>query len=508
FTQGGIPFANLGLVAVAVNPLANIGFVVNGTANNGYVLDLKNNQVLQTVAGFNSPQAVAVNPITNTAYIVNQGNNTVSVFPMATVAPNPFQILATSPATTFAHSPAVGITLSVVGNGFTGGSQVMLDGTAVPTTFVSTRQITAAIPAADVALARRYAVYVQNGAAISNVSDLTVIQPVTVGTSPVGVAVDPYLDQAVVTNSGSNSISVVNLLDGTQITPQAPSFFTTGSVPQGVAVLARTGQAVVTNNGSNDVTVLDEKGLNNVFNSPQTVALGSATLPIGVAIDPYDALAVITDTTVTSGNPAGGFSTFTVASQVSGEASLGNPIDYLPLGLAIDPALNNDITQSVAGIATASNHNGLDLVPLPLGAYTNIAMQLPTGVVFDSLNQVFAVTDSAANNVDLVDPLASKQIYTISAGINPTSLDYNFNTSTLVTSNSASNTLSILDYVCPPNPNGVSNCPTPQVREVLDVGSVASVVLGPNALAIDPRLNLAAVIDAANNRILLVPLPH
>ncbi len=508
FTQGGIPFANLGLVAVAVNPLANIGFVVNGTANSGYVLDLKNNQVLQTVAGFNSPQAVAVNPITNTAYIVNQGNNTVSVFPMATVAPNPFQILATSPATTFAHSPAAGITLSVVGNGFTGGSQVMLDGTAVPTTFVSTRQITAAIPAADVALARRYAVYVQNGAAISNVSDLTVIQPVTVGTSPVGVAVDPYLDQAVVTNSGSNSISVVNLLDGTQITPQAPSFFTTGSVPQGVAVLARTGQAVVTNNGSNDVTVLDEKGLNNVFNSPQTVALGSATLPIGVAIDPYDALAVITDTTVTSGNPAGGFSTFTVASQVSGEASLGNPIDYLPLGLAIDPALNNDITQSVAGIATASHNNGLDLVPLPLGAYTNIAMQLPTGVVFDSLNQVFAVTDSAANNVDLVDPLASKEIYTISAGINPTSLDYNFNTSTLVTSNSASNTLSILDYVCPPNPNGVSNCPTPQVREVLDVGSVASVVLGPNALAIDPRLNLAAVIDAANNRILLVPLPH
>ena len=367
FTQGGIPFANLGLVAVAVNPLANIGFVVNGTANSGYVLDLKNNQVLQTVAGFNSPQAVAVNPITNTAYIVNQGNNTVSVFPMATVAPNPFQILATSPATTFAHSPAAGITLSVVGNGFTGGSQVMLDGTAVPTTFVSTRQITAAIPAADVALARRYAVYVQNGAAISNVSDLTVIQPVTVGTSPVGVAVDPYLDQAVVTNSGSNSISVVNLLDGTQITPQAPSFFTTGSVPQGVAVLARTGQAVVTNNGSNDVTVLDEKGLNNVFNSPQTVALGSATLPIGVAIDPYDALAVITDTTVTSGNPAGGFSTFTVASQVSGEASLGNPIDYLPLGLAIDPALNNDITQSVAGIATASQPQRFGFSPLAIG---------------------------------------------------------------------------------------------------------------------------------------------
>ena len=265
---------------------------------------------------------------------------------------------------------------------------------------------------------------------------------------------------------------------------------------------------MVTNNGSNDVTVLDEKGLNNVFNSPQTVTLGSATLPIGVAIDPYTALVAITDTIISSGNNFGGFSTFTVTSTSSPTASLGNPIDYLPLGLAIDPAINNDITQAVAGVATASQTNAFDLVPLPTGAATRIQMQLPTGVVFDSLNQVFAVADSGANNVDLVDPLASKEIFTISVGINPTSLDYNFNTSTLVTSNSASNTLSIIDYVCPPNPNGVSGCPVPQVREVLDVGAVAPVVLGPNALAIDPRLNLAAVIDSANNRILLVPLPH
>jgi hypothetical protein len=33
-------------------------------------------------------------------------------------------------------------------------------------------------------------------------------------------------------------------------------------------------------------------------------------------------------------------------------------------------------------------------------------------------------------------------------------------------------------------------------------------VVGPNSIAIDPRLNLAVQIDQANNRILLVPLPH
>jgi DNA-binding beta-propeller fold protein YncE len=508
FTQGGIPFTNLGLAAVAVNPLANIGIVVNATANNGFVLDLKNNQVLQTVAGFNSPQAVAVNPLTNTAYIVNQGNNTVSVFPMSTIAPNPLQILEMSPSTIFAQSPAASATLSIIGTGFTGSSQVLLDGTAVPVTFVSSRQLTAAIPAADLALARRFAVYVQNGAAISNVSDLTVIQPVSVGNSPVGVAVDPYLDQAVVTNSGSNSISVVNLLDGSLIPPQAPSFFTTGATPYGVAVLPRTGQAVTVNNGSNDATVLDEKGLDGVFNSPQTVSLGSASLPIGVAIDPYTGLAAITDSTVTSGNSSGGLSTFVLAAVTTGTASPGSTIDFQPLGLAIDPAINNDITQAIAAVATASQTNDLDLVPLPSGVAPRVNMALPTGVVFDALNQVFLVADSGANVVNIVDPLTSKETSSISTGINPTSVDYNFNTSTLVTSNAASNTLSILDYVCPPNPTGVSSCPAPQVRDVLDVGAVSPVVVGPNSIAIDPRLNLAVAIDSANNRILLVPLPN
>jgi DNA-binding beta-propeller fold protein YncE len=520
FTQGGIPFTNLGLVAAAVNPLANIGVVVNGTSNNAYVLDLANNVVLQSASGFNSPQAVAVNPITNTAYVVNQGNNTVSVFPMATTTPNPLQILEMSPATTFVQRPAAGVTLSVIGNGFTGGSVVMLDGTAVPTTFVSSRQVTAAVPAADLAAARHYAVYVQTGGAISNVSGLTVIQPVPVGVSPIGVAVDPYLDQAVVTNSGSNGVSVVNLLDGATIIPQAPSFFETGATPYGVAILARTGQAVVGNNGDNSITVLDEKGLNNVFNAPINFSLcGSCTLPLGVTVDQYSGLAAVADTianenicqNTSSTNNGGGLASFLVPNATSGTSVSSACVDYIALAAAIDPAPNNDPTQASAGVVTASQQNALDMFPLPSGTITRIPMQLPTGIVFDALNDVYLVADSAANTVIMVDPLTSQKVFTLSSGINPTSLDYNFNTSTLVTSNAASNTLSILAYVCPPNSNGVSNCPVPRVSNVLDVGGVepvASVIPGPSSIAIDPRLNLAVQIDQANNRILLVPLPQ
>jgi DNA-binding beta-propeller fold protein YncE len=520
FTQGGITFTNLGLVAAAVNPLVNIGMVVNGSANTGYVVDLANNLVLQTVAGFNSPQAVAVNPITNTAYIVNRGNNTVSVFPMATTTPNPLQILASSPMTTFVQSPATGLTLSIIGNGFTGSSQVLLDGTAVPATFVSSRQITAAIPAADLTMARRYTVYVQTGSAISNVTDLTVIQPVPVGVGPVGVAVDPNLDQAVVTNSGSNSITVVNLLDGSVITPQAPSFFGTGATPQGVAILARTGQAVVANNGSNSVTVLDEKGNDGTFNSPVNISLCSTcALPIGVAINQDSGLAAVTDTLTntqnctnsSSQNNGGSVATFVVPGATANTATGSACVDYISLAIAIDPAPFGDPSQAIAAVTTASQTNALNLLPLPSGTPARIPMQLPTGVVFDSLTQLFLVADSTANVVIFVNPETSEKVFTVSTGINPTSVDYNFNTSTLVTSNAASNTLSVLDYACPPNPAGVSNCPVPQVREVLDVGTVeptSAVVVGPNSLAIDPRLNLVVQIDQANNRILLVPLPH
>ncbi len=520
FTQGGIAFTNLGLVAAAVNPLANIGMVVNGSANTGYVVDLANNLVLQTVAGFNSPQAVAVNPITNTAYIVNRGNGTVSVFPMATTTPNPLQILESSPLATFVQSPAAGLTLSIIGNGFTGTSQVLLDGTAVPATFVNSRQITAAIPASDLTAARRFTVYVKTGSAISNVTDLAVIQPVPVGLSPVGVAVDPTLDQAVVTNSGSNSITVINLLDGSVITPQAPSFFDTGATPFGVAVLSRTGQAVVANNGSNTVTILDEKGSNGTFRSPVNINLCSSCVqPIGVAINQDSGLAAVTDTlnnTATctnssSANNGGGVATFVVTGATAGTATGNACVDYISLAIAIDPAPFNDTSQAIAAVTTASQTNALNLLPLPSGTPARISMQLPTGAVFDALNQLFLIADSTANTVILVDPLTSEKVFTVSTGINPTSVDYNFNTSTLVTSNAASNTLSVLDYSCPPNPSGVSHCPVPQVREVLDVGSVeptSAVVVGPNSLAIDPRLNVVVQIDQANNRILLVPLPH
>jgi DNA-binding beta-propeller fold protein YncE len=519
-TQNGSAINISGFVASAVNPLENIGIAVNDNGS-AYVIDVANGLVLQTITGLNAPQGVAIDAVTNTAYVVNSGNNTVSVIPLSTSAVNPLQIVESSPTVTYVQSPTAGVTLSIVGNGFTAASKVLLDGTAVTTNPVSARHLTATVPASMLAGPRGYLVYVQNSAsAVSNVSHLDAIQAVPVGTSPVGVAIDNARDQAVVTNSGSGSISVVDLLTGAVIMPQSSTSFLTGANPEGVAVLPRLGLAFVVNNGTNNATILDEAGSNGVFAPPVTVPLCSiCLLPIGATINSDTAVAAFTLSEGTS-NPAGFLGEVSIAGATTGavpSASTPAQIDYLPLGLAIDPSLASDPTQSVTVIATAAGLNqstgagtsALDYVSSTGASILRTTnLNLPTDVVFDPVSQVFLATDSTGNNVYIVDP-GSNLLATIAASINPTSLDYNYNTSALVTANSATNTISVIDYVCAPNSG--ANCPTPHVQSVFAIGSLvpsSAVPVGVKAVGVDLRLNLIVLVDELNNRILLVPMPN
>jgi DNA-binding beta-propeller fold protein YncE len=181
-----------------------------------------------------------------------------------------------------------------------------------------------------------------------------------------------------------------------------------------------------------------------------------------------------------------------------------------PFAVAIDPSLNLVATAcELVPTSTTQQAGALDIGTVNGNPSSTrvFGLQIPTGVIFDPVSQVFMVANSAMNQVLIVDPVTFKPT-PIRAGIDPTSLDYNFQTSTLVTVNSASNTLSILDYVCPPT--GVNPaCGAPQVRTILEFsGSQSFSTLLQFAVAVDPKLNLAAVVDTANSRLLLVPLPH
>jgi len=515
FLLNGTAIEAPGFVASAINPLSNVGIAVNSLANTAAIVDMENSIVLQTVTGLNMPEAVAIDAVTNQAYVVNQGNNTVSVVSLGT--PGQFrtlQILESSPAVAFVTNPPTGLTLTINGVGFTGSAQVVLDGTPLPAgdvTVVSNRQIVATVPASMLTNARNYIVYVQNAGQWSNTTELTMIQAVPVGNTPIAVAIDQDLDQAVVTNYSDDTVSILNLITGMPILtePTMP----VGSNPEGVSVIARLGLAVVANNGSNNVTILDEVGNDGTFSSPTTISCGTCVGPAGVGANSDTATAATANTLSNDVS----FVTLPTTGTI-GTLGATVTVDQFPDAVSMAPVLASPpvpgiiTTNNFAAVPTASSASSVDLLNSDTDSIVNRVsnFQLPTGAVFDPLNQDFLVTDSVVNEVFIIDPNTFISTPFL-VGIDPTSLDYNYQTSTLATDNAGTNTISIVSYVCPPVLNAPPTCAGPKVRDVLGVGGLvqpSSVIVGPNSIAIDLKMNLGVLVDQSNNRVLLVPLPH
>jgi len=82
------------------------------------------------------------------------------------------------------------------------------------------------------------------------------------------------------------------------------------------------------------------------------------------------------------------------------------------------------------------------------------------------------------------------QTQTIKVGINPNAIAYNFQTGTILTVNSLSNTISIVDSQ------------TFGTKATLGIGATSKF-----AAAIQTFTNLAVIADQANNRVILFPLP-
>ena len=169
----------------------------------------------------------------------------------------------------------------------------------------------------------------------------------------------------------------------------------------------------------------------------------------------------------------------------SGGAVQAVSVDARPVAVAIDP------DRQFAAVANAAS-NTLAVVNLTslsiIGRVPNVF--LPTAVVFDPVTQTFICNASLGNSLAIVNP-DTLQASAARVGINPTSIAYNFNSSTLVTVNTASKSISVMDFI------------QRRIRDVIAISGSPQL-----AVAIHPRTNLAVVSDADNNRVLLVPLPQ
>ncbi len=408
--------------------------------------------------------------------------------------------MVVGPASANAFVSSNPVPLVVLGAGFTAASQIRVNETPIATTFDSSRpgELTGSIPPSLLTQPVRLVVDVQNSPTLfSNVRNLLVGQPVAVGNSPLGVAIDTDLDLSLVANSSDGTVSVVDVSPLSPTFATVTSLITVGSTPVDVGIVSRNGLAAVSNSGAGTASVVNLT--TNPITVPSTVSVGAG--PTGVAVSQSLGSALVTNTSSNS------ISLIPLStSGLSGAGGLA--VDEQPVAAAIAPDLD------VAVVADAAANDAI-LVDVTAGAPSFLDrvanITAPTGVDYDPVTQDFLILSSASNTVTQlnVTPTGintySLLQSSIRVGVNPTSLAYDFQSGTLLTLNTASNTLSAVDLAkCITTTLPVTACTTTSVvRDVLPFfGSVQY------ALAIHPRLGYFVLSDSANNRILILPMPR
>lgn len=472
----------------AVNPLTDTAAIVDSNSNTFSIVDVQNSHILSQFLVGRNPTAVAIDYPSNLAAVVNSTDATVTIIPLgnirsSTARPQP-QVVRLSPFNTLTSTSDEMLTL--IGGGFVAGAVVRINDNALVTSFISSRELTANLPASRLGSPVRYVVDVQNpDGNVSNVNDFYVMKSVSVGTAPRGVAIDRERNLAVVTNSGADvngSLGTVSIIDLTTFTQRYK--ITVGKSPQGVALSSLSGRAAVANTDDDTVSIisLDTGTLaTTVSVAPGSASSTGTSKPIGIAVHPGTGQVVVADSNASL------ISLFDIASP-------GTPstisVDAGPNAPAIDP------TRNIAAVAEGASDKVV-IIDLPskqiLSRITGTAF--PTGAIYDPDSDAFLVTSSTTNNIYSfhVDPSKGQYGAPVgySVGFNPTSLDYNYRTSTLITGNPLSQTLSVMDFL------------TGKVKAVIPISMSQQF-----AVAIDPATNRAVIADQNNNRILIVPLPR
>jgi DNA-binding beta-propeller fold protein YncE len=513
---------------------------------------------------------LAVDPPTNQAFVVKSGSSTIDVIDLNGSTPikstHISEVIVPSTSgngsiggVSNALVPQAALTcttptppatcdlpgVKIFGAGFASGTQVRLDGVDITTQGGTVgapvnggREVDVTIPAFFLSMPHHYALDVLSGAQ-SNVVEFIVIQSVNLSTvctssgpntQPSSVAIADQMANgafspiALVSVTGCNSIVAIDLNPTITVPGQPqpqpnPNFgkligspIGVGTSPQGIAIWQHRGLAVVANNGSGNATIIDLTAsppapLMSI--SPSTISTG--TNPTGVAINEATGAAIVTNTgsnTISMINlgllfpPSGTTPPTTLTA-----TSIGGIQE--PTAVAIDPDRGTN-KQGIAVVTAVQLSNG----SAPTGALAVVEIGLatpalsttissgfvsstPTGIVFDPAVAtggnpgVFFANSSGTNAIFEFNPDGGES--SVSVGINPTSLAINPQTGAMLTSNSASNTVSIVDTISRPF----------KTRQTL--GFPGSPTFG---VAIDQFTNLAVIVDQANNRVLLFPMPN
>lgn len=407
-------------------------------------------------------------------------------------------------------------------------------------TSVTDSEIDITIPAAFLFTPHDYAIDVQtnSGGTTSNSIDLHVVGILDLASTcaptaaspqgPEGVAIDESRQIALITNFSCNTVSVIAINPSGFVKKDASvapygtilGSVTVGKNPIGIGVIPRMGFAVVANNGDTPNGTAQIIDINNpespaivswqvtsgtTTTTANTVAVGLS--PLGVTIDQDRALALVTNAgsnTLSSIDltvliPSEPTSSTGIVGHVQGvPAATTVALSGPPSAIAVDPNRAIAVVTSLQNSGTTAVTGGLDVVNLatnpPIKSSTASVSGLSasiTGIVYDPAPSVavFYATSTQQNAIYSFDP-DTGSVQTIRVGINPYSVGYNYQTGTLLTINSTSNSSSVVDS---------QNLKT---RQTLGISSMSQF-----AIAVDNFTNTAVIVDQNNNRVVFMNLP-
>jgi hypothetical protein len=173
--------------------------------------------------------------------------------------------------------------------------------------------------------------------------------------------------------------------------------------------------------------------------------------------------------------------------------------------VAVDPNSAIAAVTNLQNAGTTSVTGGIDVINLasvpPTRSTSASISQLtvnPTGIVDNPGNPntspvvagTFYVTSTQQNAVYSFNPTTSG-ISTIRVGVNPYSVGFNYQTATLLTINSTSNTSSVIDS---------QNVKT---RDTIGISSLSQF-----AIDVDQYENVGVIVDQNNNRVVFLAMPR
>ena len=255
---------------------------------------------------------------------------------------------------------------------------------------------------------------------VVNIPANTIAATITVGTNPVGIAITPNGTYVYVANKGSNNVKVITTASNT-----VTSTITVGSGPHGIAINPAGTLVYVANYGGTTVSVIT------ISSNTVTATITVGTNPYAIAITPDGTKAYVTNE---------GSNNVKVIDISSNTVTATIAVGSEPNGIAINP------TGTKVYVANWSG-NTVSVIAIPSNTVTstiNVGTG-PDGVTISPDGNKVYVANNSTNNVSIISTSTDTILSTVAVGTTPTCIALTSNSSKVYITDYGTTTVTVID---------------------------------------------------------------